>query len=681
MSFALAEAYVQLSQRGASAVGAAIDGVRGGLSRMGASASTAGNAVTAAFSRISGSLNRLLSPMGLLSSGLAAIGAGAGVGGMLKLAADAESTAVTFEVLLGSLDKARAMMAAINKFAAATPYEQAELAGVAKQLLAFGVAQENIIPIMTRLGDVASLSGAKLDDLARIYGKVKQTQKLQTESLMQFAERGIPVVDTLAKAYGKQTAEIWKLAEQGQLGFGQLEWALQSLTGAGGKFAGGMERQSKTLGGLWSTVAGDAKTELAKLGQVLADAVDLKGLLGKLDTFITGFLPRLGDQVATALSDIQPIVNSVTESIQEGFAIAWEWIEGIIAQFTEWFAGHADTWQTLNNMVTSRAVATWDMVRAGFDLVIALAEKMVVGWMAIGDAIAVVMKSDVVQWFWDITNAGIRFVTDVVKALTVLIQNWDIGWQLIWEHTRLSISNMWERLKTWFINAGKLLKWLWNNWTDVLRTIGDATGTMFQNMLTNMRKAWNAFWKWLKGGGAWREVTDALTKDLLSGFRSSIKEMPNLTRANVQTSNEAIDRLEQLLATRQTDAAQARAERTERRAAQRAAASAARTGSSGATSTGGKTSAGAGPGAPPPLAAGKTGKEPREKGFEFVGLAALAEKMQTEASKQIDQMRQIQAAERAARANEALVGDARGQGLAVRIVGNQPFAQPVPRWN
>ena len=175
MTFKLASAYVEFSQRGLSSV----MGMVGSLG-----------------SKFKG----LLNPINAVTGALGALGVGLGVGSMLKLAARAETLGVAFEVLLGSAEKAKGMMEEINKFAAATPYEQDELAGVAKQLLAFGTAQDQIIPTMRQLGDIASLTGAQLSELAQMYGKVRQTGKLQMEQLVQWAERGVPVVEHRAGA-------------------------------------------------------------------------------------------------------------------------------------------------------------------------------------------------------------------------------------------------------------------------------------------------------------------------------------------------------------------------------------------------------------------------------------------------------------------------------------------------
>lgn len=72
--------------------------------------------------------------------------------------------------------------------------------------------------------------------------------------LLQFTTAGIPIISALAETMGVADSEVKKLVEDGKVGFADLQKALQSLTEEGGKFEGMMARQSKSLGGLFSTL-------------------------------------------------------------------------------------------------------------------------------------------------------------------------------------------------------------------------------------------------------------------------------------------------------------------------------------------------------------------------------------------------------------------------------------------
>ncbi len=292
MSFQLAAAYVELSQRGFS-------GVLGGISQIG--------------SKLSG----LISPIGLVSGALGALGAGAGIGGMIKLAAESEGLATQFETLLGSADAAKQTIAELKEFGAKTPFEFPGLAQTAKNLLAFGVAQDQVLPTLQVLGDMASATGQDLNELGGIYGKIKAQGKLSMETVMQLQERSIPIVNTLAQQFGKTDAEIQKMVSDGKIGFGDVQGALQSMTAEGGRFFGGMERQSQTLGGLWSTLTDEITSLMTDIGSSIVEGFDLKDTVSNFSDFIANFkswfIPTLIDGFKWVSENIvSPIWNAIT---------------------------------------------------------------------------------------------------------------------------------------------------------------------------------------------------------------------------------------------------------------------------------------------------------------------------------------------------------------------------------
>ena len=60
------------------------------------------------------------------------------------------------------------------------------------------------------------------------------------------------------------------MAAKGKISAADLQKALESLTAAGGVFSGMMEKQSQTVGGLWSTLIGNLQTIAGTIGEQLA---------------------------------------------------------------------------------------------------------------------------------------------------------------------------------------------------------------------------------------------------------------------------------------------------------------------------------------------------------------------------------------------------------------------------
>jgi tape measure domain-containing protein len=203
----------------------------------------------------------------------------------IKGAADAEQLQVAFATMLGGADKATKLLGEITKFAASTPFETTEIANASKQLLAFGFAQEQVIPTMTQLGDLASGLGIPLGDLAYLYGTARAQGRLFAADINQFSSRGVPILKSLAKVLGVSEQEVKKLVEAGKVGFPELEKAMALMTQEGSQFGGMMAAQSSTFNGLMSTLKDNIALTMTEIGKAIIEGFDLKGALNDFIAF------------------------------------------------------------------------------------------------------------------------------------------------------------------------------------------------------------------------------------------------------------------------------------------------------------------------------------------------------------------------------------------------------------
>lgn len=164
---------------------------------------------------------------------------------------------ISFETMLKNKELSNKLMAEVVDFAAKTPFDLKGVAAAAKQLLAYGTSVNEIIPTMRRLGDIASGLSIPFQDLVYLYGTSATQGRLMTKDLMQFAERGIPIIEELGKILNVSKSRVLELASEGSIGFEHLQTVIQNLTDEAGMFGGMMEKQSKTLNGLVSNL-GDA---------------------------------------------------------------------------------------------------------------------------------------------------------------------------------------------------------------------------------------------------------------------------------------------------------------------------------------------------------------------------------------------------------------------------------------
>lgn len=200
---------------------------------------------------------------------------------LIQVRGEFQQLETAFTTMLGSKSKADALFKDVVRFAAATPFDLKGVAGASKQLLAYGIASEEVVGTLRRLGDVASGLNIPLNELTELYGKTKTNGRLFAEDLNQYVGRGIPMIALLAGQFKVAESEVRGLVEQGKVGFPEIERAINKLTDAGGTFAGLMEANSKSLTGLYSNFEDSVEQMFNKIGQ------SQEGLLGDSIRFAT----------------------------------------------------------------------------------------------------------------------------------------------------------------------------------------------------------------------------------------------------------------------------------------------------------------------------------------------------------------------------------------------------------
>ena len=192
---------------------------------------------------------------------LGKIGVGVSLAGLVRQIAttrgEFQQLEVAFTTLLQNKEKADALMAEMVDLAAKTPFDLKGVADGARQLLAYGFAAEDITGTLTRLGNVAAGLGLPLGRLTYLYGTTAVQGRLYARDMLQFTSSGIPVLQEMAKMYGKTTEEINEMVSAGKIGFEDVKKVIEGMTNEGGQFYNLMQEQSKTITGLISNL-GDA---------------------------------------------------------------------------------------------------------------------------------------------------------------------------------------------------------------------------------------------------------------------------------------------------------------------------------------------------------------------------------------------------------------------------------------
>jgi len=327
----------------------------------------------------------------------------------ISAAADFEQTQIAFETMLGSAEKANALLKDLAEFGARTPFELKELEEASKKLLAFGIDSSMLISDLTSLGNIAAGVGTdKMPFLINAFGQVAAKGRLMGQELLQFTESGVPLLQELANKFGVTTAVMQEMVSSGQVSFEDVRQTLAGMSDEGGRFFNLMDSQSKTFSGLMSNLkdqidlffreGGQPLIEVGK--QVVAWLVEvvqklndwskanpeLIKIIGVLVVTLTGLTLILGPllimlpglviafnllavAIGFLLSPIGLVVAAIIGMIAVGFLIVknWDHIKEKAAQFgaflTDKFNTIKDAWFGLWEAIGTVATGAFEGIK------------------------------------------------------------------------------------------------------------------------------------------------------------------------------------------------------------------------------------------------------------------------------------------------------------------------------
>ena len=266
-----------------------------------------------------GQMSRFVSAVGSGISVLAKLGTvgAAAIGGIslkaVQLAADAEQTAIAFEVMTGRASIAAKLIQDLRTMGAKTPFEFGDLSDAGRTLMAFGRDSNDVMKDLAMLSDVASGNAQKLRSLALVYGQVAANARLTGGDLLQFVNTGFNPLQEIAQKTGETMAELRDRMSRGKIGFEEIREAFVSATSAGGRFFEMNEKQSKTLAGRWSTLKDEVTEAMIGIGKSIMDNLDLKEAIKQITTMANAFKNDLLPALGRALEQLPKLAKIMNE--------------------------------------------------------------------------------------------------------------------------------------------------------------------------------------------------------------------------------------------------------------------------------------------------------------------------------------------------------------------------------
>lgn len=256
------------------------------------------------------------------------------------IAATRESYREGFASALGE-DAGRALYAEIKKYGDTTAYDTTEMLSKGREMLAYGIAGENVMELMEILGDIAGGNTTNFSGLSYAISQSMAAGKLNAQDKNQMVGYGFNPLEFVAKEQGVSVAEATEMMSDGKISSEMLMDALRLAVSEGERFYNGIDALSNTYDSLtgqlesaWSDLeaaAGEGYNEKRKEGIAaeLAAMEEMSDSLQNAYEMVGTYEAELENQHQ------QSIINAMEDAAKR---IEEEGLSGIEAEKAMWEA-------------------------------------------------------------------------------------------------------------------------------------------------------------------------------------------------------------------------------------------------------------------------------------------------------------------------------------------------------
>lgn len=393
-----------------------------------------GNAIKTVFK---GSVHIGISAAQVFTKAVAAVGAAVAAGIValgkigLEYNMEMESYQTNFETMLGSEEAAAKKVSELKEMAAKTPFEMGDLADATQQLLAMGVASGDTGKYLQQLGDISLGDKEKLNSLVNAFGKMNSTGKVTLEYINMMAEQGFNPLNVIAQQTGESMTDLYARVSDGKVSLDEIKNAMQVATSAGGQFAGGMEKASKTTQGMISTLKDNARALVGEIFQPISDGLKDKLLPSAIDAInrlttefrengINGMVTAAGDIIADTLGQF---AGSLPDFVNTALDIVKSLGSGIKNNQHEIADGVV---KTITTLLSGFYNALPDLLKTGASLLLEIAKGLAQSLPEIAKQAADVVTeliNTLWEHRWDILQAGADIVGGIMDGIASVWQS------------------------------------------------------------------------------------------------------------------------------------------------------------------------------------------------------------------------------------------------------------------
>lgn len=198
---------------------------------------------------------------------------------IIRVRGEFQAADTAIQTLLGSKEKADALMSQVREFAKVSPLEFSDVTAATQMMLGFNIEAEKVPRYLQAIGDVSMGNTQKFNSLTLAFSQMSAAGKLMGQDLNQMINAGFNPLQIISEKTGKSIAILKDEMSKGAVSAEMVQQAFIDATSAGGKFYNMSENASKTINGQLSMMQDAMDAVFNELGtkseSVIMDGIQM----------------------------------------------------------------------------------------------------------------------------------------------------------------------------------------------------------------------------------------------------------------------------------------------------------------------------------------------------------------------------------------------------------------------
>lgn len=196
---------------------------------------------------------------------------------IIRVRGEFQAADTAIQTLLGSKEKADALMSQVREYAKISPLEFSDVTQATQMMLGFNIEAEKVPRYLQAIGDVSMGDTQRFNSLTLAFSQMSAAGKLMGQDFNQMVGQGFNPLQFMTEKTGKSMAQLKEEMSKGAISAEMVQQAFIDATSAGGKFYQMSENASRAINGQLSMMQDAMDGVFNELGQKSEDVI-IKGI-------------------------------------------------------------------------------------------------------------------------------------------------------------------------------------------------------------------------------------------------------------------------------------------------------------------------------------------------------------------------------------------------------------------